>query len=184
MNRKLIILAVSAILVFVAIAAGLVALLYAGTGKKGSSEIVNQQGYELLSSVPTDAIAVLLQENLQSTLDLYCEEGKLAWAPVASAAAPSFRKFLGELSLLSSDRKIQSLKGASAVVSFHYVGELLPLLVVKDPKGSADRSEDASRVLDLADTLGLYSCWADSRILVSTSDVVLQSALRHRAMLP
>ena len=50
MNRKLIILAVSAILVFVAIAAGLVALLYAGTGKKGSSEIVNQQGYELLDT--------------------------------------------------------------------------------------------------------------------------------------
>lgn len=181
MNRKLIILAVSAILVCVALCAGLVALLYAGTGKKGSSEIVSQQGYELLSSVPTDAIAVLLQENLQSTLDFYCEESNLGWAPMASAATPNFRKFLNELSLLSSDRKIQSLKGASAVVSFHYVGELLPLLVVKDPKGSSEKSEDASRVIELADTLGLYSCWADSRLLVSTSDVILQSALRHQS---
>lgn len=181
MNRKFVILAVSAILVCVAVAAGLVALLYAGTGKKGGSEIVSQQGFELLSSVPTDAIAVVMQENLQSTLDLYCEEGNLAWAPLASAASPSFRNFSKELSKLASDRQIQSLKGASSVVSFHYVGELLPLLILKDPKGGAERSSDAARVLDLADTLGLYSCWADSRILVSTSDVVLQSALRHQS---
>jgi len=180
MNKKLVTIALAAIFGCLVIAAGLVFMLYHGTGEGKKNELLNERGYEMLSSVPTDAIAVVLPADFQSVVSLYSDESTLAWAPVASAADPRFRSFLGQVARLADEKGIQSLKGAAAVVSFHYTGALLPLLVVDDPKGAESRSEDAAKITDLADTLGLYSCWAHSRILVSTSDIVLQSALRHQ----
>jgi len=183
MNRKLLTIAIAAIVGLAIVIGVLTAVMFSGRSSDNpeSREMLSQSRYELLSCVPTDAIAVVVPSNLQSAVFLYTDDTVLGWAPVTSAAVPAFRGFMRGLGSMISEREVQSLKGARAVVSFHYTGELLPLLVIEDTKGTAGVSTDAEKVLHLADSLKLVSEWCGSRIFVSTSDIVLQAGLRHQA---
>jgi len=185
MNRKVIYILLAMIAALAVIVGVAVAALYAGTdtGHKSSSSRVNlaeKSGYELLGSIPTDAILVHLPENVQAAAEFYADQTNLGWGPLASAVTPSFRLFVEGLENLSSARSIQSIKGAEAAVSFHYTGELIPLMVMSDPKGSVAASEDAQRIIALADSLKLYSSWTGSRLIVSPSDILVESAVRHQ----
>lgn len=179
MNRKLTIICLCAIAALAVIAGVAVAALYSGTGRSEKSELLSKAGYSLLSSVPTDAVMVLLPSDFQAAADFYSDETLLGWAPLASAVPSAFRRFCAGASEMVSSRELQSIRSSEAVVSFHYTGELLPLLVVDDPKSASTASEDGTKLIGLADSLGLFSIWDGSRIAFSTSDILVKSSVRH-----
>ena len=183
MDRKLLTMAIAAVAGLLVVIAVLTAVVFRGADRTGqdAESVVYRQKSELLSCVPTDAVAVFIPSDLQAAAGLYTDRSALGWAPLASAAPEPFRKFMDSLSSLISSRQIQSLKSSRTVVSFHYTGELLPLLVIDDHKGRDSCSVDASAIMALADSLSLSSAWSSSRIFISPSDIVLQSGLRHQA---
>lgn len=159
----------------------LTAVIFGGRGSKDGAKnsLLTEQRYALLECVPTDAIALVVPSDLSDAAKLYSDQTSLSYGPLAGASEPKLRKFFELTESLAAERQIQSLKGAKAVVSFHYTGDLQPLVVIDDPKGADSLSVDAARLISMADSLGLHSFWTRSRIFVSPSDIVLQSGIRH-----
>ncbi len=162
--------------VFIYIAAGIVAalliavaVLYLGyaadnaPAEQDDAAIEAPKGYELLSYVPSDASAVICSASLSNCLE---------------------KQFQPEHVFRNMD--FGALSSSPVAVSFHYVGELIPLLVVGIPKSVARHEEIVEQIMKEAAVAGLSFLHYPSLgrgdkavLLMSPSENVLSSAVRH-----
>lgn len=188
MSKKAMIFCISVLVVLLCGVAVAVAVLYSGVDEKSGSKEVSYTGdarYGLFSAVPADAVMLV---DFASFKDV---PSVLSGTSVTGMMARGSKQFEAFLNVLSeSDMKMKSSK---ALVSFHYNGNLVPLLVIDAGRSKAECSEDASAIIALADSSGLYSAYVDgaeiaekgsylekrSLVLVSASDVQVQSSQRH-----
>lgn len=187
MNRKTIILCASVLVVFAIIVAVALSVLYSGAGK-GKNSLASDREYALLSAIPSDAVLFFKFENLETAVDAVCSpNSSLHFFSGKNSADNKFVSFLGSLSSETC------LSSSECAISVHYVGDLMPLLVIDASKAEEKPVEDAARLLQMAKDSGLYAEYLDvsqiadeknmlrkrSLVLVSPSDVLIKSSERH-----
>lgn len=193
MNRKSIIVCVAAIAVLALVTVILVSVLYKGVSPEESEPAFEKKGSEMLAAVATDAVAVFQGENLNSVASLYACKDNVGWAPMASAANPAFIAFAEGVYSLSSAGNLNLLGAGSAVLSFFYTGDLVPVLAIDAGKAAEGLDAEMASLQTLADSQHLTMKWLGSDrlaslttplkgksvILVSPSETLVKSAENH-----
>ena len=168
MNRKTLILCLSALAVMVLGLGVAVAFLYSETGSErpASSKVADESRYLLLPAVPSDAVAVFCFSDMEEASMDFFECG-------LTEAAGSSR----------------------TVVSVHHcgAGELKPLYVFDAGRASSSPSETVSTIIETAENDGFYTELIDcssfeklgkhlsgrSVILASKQENLVRSSIRH-----
>ena len=191
MSRKSLILCVSVLGIFLIIVAASLYFLYSGTGESKDS-IADSREYMLLAAVPSDADAVLRFEDFGTLMDcLSPERSAFGYFVSDRADAGKMTSFLENIRASSS--MYQDLMSASAVLSVHNIGEPASLLLLDAGKSGDAPSQAADLMVSEARKSGMAAEYADGSdhvsvgsplrkralVLVSSSDILVQSALRH-----
>lgn len=191
MSRKSIILCVSVLGVFLIVVAAALYFLYSGTGETKNS-LADSREYMLFSAIPSDADAVLKYDDLSALLNSLVSDRSAMHYFVTERNEPGkMAAFLTEL--YSSSSLYHELMSSSAVLSVHNIGEPASLLVLDAGKAGDAPSAAADLLVSNATGMGMSAEYADiseyapagsplrkrSLLLISSSDILIQSALRH-----
>ena len=178
MNRKSLILCLALVAVMILGVGAAVAVLYSDGGGKqtrSGNVVPDQERYLLLPAVPADAVLVACMPD------------------VKNAAGGVLSGFSFPDSLSSRLHSMKSIASAPMTASLHYSGSLHALYVFDAGKASAQPSEDASVLMDLASAMGMSSEFVDcssvtdgsrdiarrSLVIVSDSEILVKSSRRH-----
>lgn len=185
MNKKNIIICLSALLLLVLVTGVAISFLY--SGKPGKSETVGAEHFPLVAAVPSDAAMIMKADRFRDMLSVLTDTSTVV--RTFFSEQKEFRKFL-----VKTENEIGglgSLKSAESLVSMHYSGDLEPLLILNI--GSADTTGNIRNVLSFADSASLHTAIVDcleisgensplrkkSLLLFSTSETLIKSSLRH-----
>ena len=156
MDRKSLIFCLSVLAVLVLGTGVAVAVLYSDSGPDDDrkvSQVADQDRYELLPAVPSDAIAVACFSKVEKALP-------------------------GIYDGMDLPSSVMKRRG---VVSLHYSGGLVPLYVFEVQMDADALSDDAQALLDSLKENGLYAEPVPGRpmVVASGSETILRSSLRH-----
>lgn len=189
MNRKTLIVLVSIIAVMcVGVGFGVYAL-YSGVSDDSYELSLSDDDFRLFQAVPSDAVAVMHFDRLDKIPQMFSDSASAGSCFVSKG----FKEFLASVSSAVESRQLQNLKSSETVVSFHYEGSPVPLLVVDICRAGASLPEDFYTLRQLASDAGYTSQSLDcskladgksalsSRtvLLLSPSDLVITSSERH-----
>lgn len=175
MNKKTLIACIVLLVILLAGIATAVGFLYSGTGKEVSDPVGRtdvRQRYPLLGAVPSDAAMLLCFSNMEDGVRLMSDSTKVFGALVEGSSKRGFHSFVERL----VSGRFRSLEKSAMTVSLHYSGDLVPLLVLSAP---ADTSNDVQSLLAAADSARMSSRYVSSVILVSPSETLVKTAVRH-----
>lgn len=180
MSRKSLILCL-AVLAVMSLGIGVaVAVLYSDTPSSGSRKgnvVPDQERYLLLPAVPADAVLAACFSDAGSACS-----GILSGFPFTAALSDA----IGEGAFCS-------IASSGMAVSMHFTGKLQTLYVFDAGRTSAEPSAEASDLMDFARKNGLHASFVNcsestdgsrdiskrSVVLVSTSETLVKSSLRH-----
>lgn len=188
MNRKTLIACAVALAVLAAIVVVAVFFLYSGTEDTKAASMASESKTGLLAAVPSDAVMVIEFSDMKTACSLLTDSAGCFHYFTGSPGPAPLMAFLEK----HSADGLGALKSSRAVLSLHYNGALVPLLII-DAGRAGSSGEDVKTFAAEADSCGLSatvldcSSIADSRsylfrrdiILLSTSDVQTKSAERH-----
>ncbi|MCI1639884.1 MAG: hypothetical protein LKI42_01245 [Bacteroidales bacterium] len=199
MNRKGLIVYLSVLAVLIIATAVSVFFLYSGRFRSGNKKsdrnsIVAVSNYRILPAVPSDAAAVFYSDRLEDGLSLLCDTTNILSDYFGYSSDGNISGFLSYLSSSVSGRKSGILKDASFLVSLHYNGDLVPLIIIGYDCSASDSSERES-VIAAADSADLhcsvFSCSGTAYsgssldglelVIASPSETIVNSAERHIA---
>lgn len=168
MSKKTIIALISIAVVIIAAIAVAINFLYK---EREVIEVTDfQASHPLITCVPSDAAIVFCVKDFKRAAEYACD----------STAAFS-QLFSGFFDKLLADR-YPSLEKSDAVISIHYSKDMPPLLVIDASKAMADSANvDISRLLGNADTLHLAHKTKDGKIMISPSETIVNSSIRHQS---
>ena len=155
------------------LAAGIVAaviLLYSDRGKKpnpvGTGQFVEQ--HQLIEAVPSDAAIVFCMKDFGRACDLLGD------------TVAVFRELTSGKFDFLAEESFGDLRRAPAIISIHYSKDMPPLLVVKTGhEGSDSTFTGGSRLQAAADTAGLFTKVNGDLLLISSSETIINSSIRH-----
>jgi hypothetical protein len=187
MNRKTLIILITAIVILVAgIAVAVVKLFSSPSDDRSSSDEASVASeYELLSAVPADAASILYTGKLEDALSMVTDTTKVFGALFCgTGTSSSFFSFADSASRGDG----LPLSSSEAVISIHNRGDLLPLLTVD--AGKADEEGAEKNLAAIAEGCGLQTRLvsvpeSDSPIggrkvlLISPSASLLTASQRH-----
>lgn len=141
MNRKYLIICISAIAVLLVGIVALLVVLYwnpdgDNTAKSREAVISN---HELLAAVPSNAVAVAMFSNLKN----------------ADGTVLLHDSFVDALTESFSEGKLGGLKNSQITVSYHYSASLVPLYLIDAGKSSSRPEEAINSVKSIASSFGL-----------------------------
>lgn len=180
MSRKSLIICLAVLAVMVLGVGIAVAVLYSGTGGTRNdfgNTVPDQERYLLLPAVPADAVLVGCFSDAEEAMG-----GLLSGFGFSSALADSM-----------AAGRFKTIASSAMTVSLHYSGDLQSLYVFDAGKSSDEPSEDAAALLAFARSKGMAADFLNcasvtdgsrdisrrSVVLVSDSDILLSSSLRH-----
>lgn len=168
MNKKTLITLLAAVAVLVAAIAVAIFFLYSETGRKpGGNSARFQETHPLVAAVPSDAALVFCVKDF-GTAEAYLTDTAAIFGQLMS----------GKLNGLFRS-SYPSLRKAGTILSLHYSKDFAPLLVISTGTVPLDTTEDVRKLLAAADTCGLHAKIRDGDILISTSETIINSSLRH-----
>lgn len=190
MSRKALIICISVIAAFVVVITVALSVLYSGTAASKDKQSAGRD-YALMSAIPADAVAVLRFEGLESAVSALCSENSTLQMLVGAKERKG--KFFSFLDSLYNEKSKSLLYTCETEISFHYIGELKPLLIIDAAKSKSPESAEISKVKSVAGHFGLYAEYIDageftsndnvlkkrSLLMVSPSDILIQSSQRH-----
>ena len=162
MSRKSIIVCILTLIVLLSGLGVAIFVLYSGqSGERESSSTASYDGARsCIAAVPSDAVLVSCFRTAGS----------------ACSGALSGFKFTSALSRLIEDGTLASLKRCPMAVSMHYAGKLLPLYIIDVERVS---EEAATGLRSLAEEYGMAVFKTGDFMLLSESETLLKSAVRH-----
>ena len=197
MNKKSLIICLSVLVVLVVLVTIAVSFLYSGKSiawKKGAdkTEISAISNFKLLPAVPSDASAVMAFPTLADGIEMLTDSTKTFGDFIENEGDGNFISFVSTLSGLLSKNTFPSLRGQQMLVSMHYNGDLIPLLIIGAANPASD-SLEVAKLISVADSAHLHSMYVDCTvsadpksalyntklILVSPSETVVNSSKRH-----
>lgn len=124
--------------------------------------------HELVEAVPSDAAFVFCVKDFGRACELLGD----SVAVFNELTSGKFSEIVHE--------SYPALRRAPAIISVHYSKDMPPLLVVKSPIAANDStSNDAAKLLATADSSGLFSKVKGDLILISSSETIVNSSIRH-----
>ncbi len=169
MNRKtLTILIAIAVTLIVGIAFA-VTKLYSET-ESATGQVVNSrflETHKLVKAVPSDAAIVFCFKNFGRACEIL-GDSLAVFGELAS------NKFDRITSLRSC-----SLRKSPAIMSVHYSKDMPPLMILEAGKSIADTTQDLRALMAAADSSGLLTRINGDLLLISTSETVINSSIRH-----
>ncbi len=189
MSKKAIIAGIAVLSLLAVAVAVSVFFLYSGTGVKQVSSLASDSETGLLSAVPSDAVAVAEFEDLKTACRMIADSAGCLHYFLGNVAGGQMEAFLKK----ASGQGLGSLKSSGAVMSLHYNGSLVPLLVVDAGRAGSSISDDDKAFMDCASSFGLSAISIDGQesgaeknyisrrrlLAVSYSDVFVKSSERH-----
>lgn len=179
-----------------AVVVGAVGMLY--SGHDGAEQMSDEEmslkaasEHPLLCAVPSDAAMILYGSGLRETLSVLDDSTYVLGSLFSGTGRSSFRRYLAETAALMKSGKLSSLKNAETVVSMHYSGDLVPLLVVDAGKIPSDSTGSIWEMMRAADSAGVSYAVIDKsaertsalkkKVLVafSSSEPLVRSCGRH-----
>ena len=168
MNRKTIIMCVTAIAVFLAVVSVALFFLYSDTGETRDS-VAESREYMLFSAVPSDAVSVLRFSDFSSMLDCMVSEKSAIHYFVTDKAEPG--KLVPFLKKISESPSLYgSLMHAPAVMSVHNIGDLTPLLILDAGKSQDGMTAGVDSLNSIALRCGLTAQYADASSIASADN--------------
>lgn len=124
--------------------------------------------HQLIEAVPSDAAIVFCARDFGRACELLGD----TVAVFGELASGRFERIAHE--------SFPELKHAPAIISIHYSKDMPPLLVVKTPlAGNDSTANDAARLIASADSSGLFSKVSGDLVLISSSETIINSSIRH-----
>lgn len=169
MNKKTLTILTAAAVVLLAGIAWAVAKLYSKPsdydGMTRTPPFIENN--RLVKAVPSDAAIVFCFKNFGRACEILGDSlsvfGELAAGKFSEIAA----------------LRLGSLKKAPAIMSIHYSKDLPPLMIIEAGKAVADSTLEFRTLLAAADSSGLLTRINGELILISTSQTVINSSVRH-----
>lgn len=139
MNRKTLIICLSALGVMLVGIIALLTVLYWNPDKYKTAKAADAVGTdrEILTAVPSNAVIVAMFGNLKD----------------ANGAVLLHDGFIDALADAYSQGRLRSLRNSAVAVSYHYSASLVPLYIIDAGKSSSLPEDEVSYVEDLADSL-------------------------------
>lgn len=170
MNRKTLTILIAAAVILTGGIALAVAKLYSApktrAGRIEDSRLLESN--HLVKAVPSDAAIVFCFKNFGRACEILGDSLSI----------------FGELASDKFDRiaalQYGSLKRAPAIMSVHYSKDLPPLMILEAGKAIADTTQDLRNLLAAADSSGLLTKINGDLVLISTSQTVINSSVRHQ----
>ena len=191
MDKKAIIACIAALAALAVLVAAAVFFLYSGTDETKTSAFASEGSTGLLAAVPSDAVMVAGFSDMKSACSLLTDTSGCFHYFTGGKESSLLLKFLEKAE--GTDHGV--LKSSRAVLSLHYNGSLVPLLVIDAGRAGSLADGKAAGLIARADSAGLSVLLPDCQetadentylhrrdiILLSTSDVQTKSAERHIA---
>ncbi len=170
MNRKVLGILLAATVILVAgITIGVIFLF--NNKDKDTTEVSIEKfidSHRMIKAVPSDAAIVLCVKNFGRA----CEY-------LGDSCAVFGQIFSGKFKRLVEEEYSGKMKKSPAIISTHFSKDLQPLLVIEAPEAIADSTEDLSRIMAAADSSGLFTRINGEHILISSSETIINSSVRH-----
>ena len=193
MDRKTLVICISALLGLLLLTAVSVFLLYRDPDSKASpqdaKELAAKAQAELLQAVPSDAVMVATFGSLSDAV-LALGDPDSFLSRILTDASSRKRQLSSYLGRLSGQPRVTS-KGGQTTLSIHSNGNML--LLISAGQASSDTSSFVSSLMDMADSCGLQYGLADGSrdarpssplrkrnvLALSPSETLIASAFRH-----
>lgn len=187
MNKKTLITLIAVAAVFLAgIITGVIFLYRGDIGEEGRSyaEKINADvQFPLLRAVPSDAVAILCLDGVKDGAALLTDGTKAFSAFVKDGKRDSCATFVRRLGDAVESGRLAALRSEPMALSLHYSGSLAPLIILGTPSAVTDSTDMILLVRNMADECGLssafYNAGGANRLLVSASETLVNSSLRH-----
>ena len=168
MNRKTLTILIATVVVLIGGIAFAVVKLYSGSpesARTGDSRFL--ETHQLVKAVPSDAAMVFCVRNFGRLCE-YLGDSVSVFSELTS----------GKFDRIAA-RGYNSLKKARAIVSVHYSKDLPPLMIIDAGKAIADTTGDFRRLMADTDSSGLIARTYGNLILLSSSETIINSSVRH-----
>lgn len=147
-----------------------VVLLYSDRGKNVKVQETGQfiEHHQLIEAVPSDAAIVFCMKDFGRACEYLCD------------TVAVFRELTSGKFDFLSENSFDDIDRAPAIISIHYSKDMPPLLVVKAPQEISDTTGAGFLTLKAAaDTAGLFTKVDGSLLLISSSETIINSSIRH-----
>lgn len=156
MNRRTLIICISALSALVILVAGAVTLLYSEKGSVNSPS--GDELYEIAASsrpvmnaVPSDAAMILHCSTMRDAIDVMTDSTWTFGSMFSGSGKSNFRKFLSRVSMLVGD-EARALRNSEMAVSMHYSGNIVPLMLVSVSGFPKDSTKGEWSIVRAADS--------------------------------
>ena len=197
MNRRTIILCISALAILAFLIAGAVAVLYSGDDTENTlsdEEIVQKasSSWPLLNAVPSDAAMVLCADGFRSGVSELMDSTRLFGTLFYGTGKSSVAGFVRKVASMFKIGELGSLKNSDMVISVHYSGDLVPLIIIDPGRIPSDSTGAFWSLIREADSSSVYHAVLSddgkdsplgkrTLLAMSTSESLVKSAERHVA---
>lgn len=156
MNKRTLIICISALSALVILVAGAVALLYSEKSSVNSPS--GDELYEIAASsrpvmnaVPSDAAMILHCSTMRDAIDVMTDTTWTFGSMFSGSGKSNFRKFLSRVSMLVGD-EARALRNSEMAVSMHYSGNIVPLMLVSVSGFPKDSTKGEWSIVRAADS--------------------------------
>ena len=167
MNRKTLTILIATAVILIGGIAFAVARLYSETGSGTVDGSRFLEDHQLVKAVPSDAAVVVCFRNFGHACELLGD----SLAVFGELASNKFDKIAAT--------QAGSLKKAPAIMSVHYSKDMPPLLILEAGKALADSTAELRNLLAAADSSGLQTRINGNLLLISSSETIINSSVRH-----
>ena len=179
MNKRVLITFIVLLCILLGGIVAAVGLLYS-SGKKPAVQPVDRSvveaRYPLYGAVPSDAAMLLHFSDMEDGLRLLTDSTKVFGALVMESGKRGFDHFVSRVAGLRKEGRLRSLGKTEMIVSLHYSGDLVPLMILSAPK---DTTADIRLLLEVADSAKMAAELTRTALLVSPARTLTASAVRH-----
>ena len=168
-KKTLVIMVIAALVLLGGIAAG-IAYLYKSDNTGGGTAAGTGQfieNHSLVTAIPSDAAIVLCVKDFGRVCEMLTDTA----AVFRELTSGKFDKLVAE--------DYPGLKRNQAIISVHYTKDMPPLMIIEAAKAIADTLPDCTRLLATADSAGLVCKTSEGFILISPSETIVNSSMRH-----
>ena len=134
MNKRTLLICISALSALVILVAGAVTLLYSEKSSVNSPSAdelyeIAASSRPVMNAIPSDAVMILHCSTMRDCIDVVTDTTWTFGSMFSGSGKSNFRKFLSRVSMLVGD-EARALKNSEMAVSMHYSGNIVPLMLV------------------------------------------------------